>query len=411
MIKAPPAMLFPREEYVARWARVAEAMAARGHETLIIWQRGAGTFDRVGNVYWLTNFTTFGTGQDPPEESLGDGGYTFSAVLFRGGEPELHYGQPEAETDSSRIVCGKMVNHAAGLIAGLADYLKTAGIEGKVAVVGDDILPGRYDRLLRKLTPQIDWVADESLLAGPQKIKSACELEIFRQGGAIATSALSAMMEVLVAGGEGAEAAARAAEIIVRAGGGFHRLDVCHGPRSEHYLLSNDFYGYDRSAPASGDMVRAWLMGPIYGGYWLDPGRSAVCGGKPNAAQRAILEGSAEIVDTICAAIRPGITPRELGILAEPVARRVGYFESRETVALFGHGLGTFFESHPIPVGDPGPDPDGAMGYDLPLQPGMVIAAEAFLRGEGVGLAGFEENLIVTDDGAERLTQTPMRYW
>jgi len=33
--------------------------------TLFVWQRGAGTFDRVGDVYWLTNFVMNGSGQDP----------------------------------------------------------------------------------------------------------------------------------------------------------------------------------------------------------------------------------------------------------------------------------------------------------------------------------------------------------
>jgi hypothetical protein len=38
----------------------------------------------VGDVYWLTNFYTNGTGQDPLSEEL-DEPWTFAAVLIRKG--------------------------------------------------------------------------------------------------------------------------------------------------------------------------------------------------------------------------------------------------------------------------------------------------------------------------------------
>ncbi len=62
---------FSREEYEARWARVQAAMAAAGYENLVVWQRSAGTYDKVGDVYWLTNFQIYGTGQDPATEATG----------------------------------------------------------------------------------------------------------------------------------------------------------------------------------------------------------------------------------------------------------------------------------------------------------------------------------------------------
>jgi hypothetical protein len=41
----------------------------------------------------------------------------------------------------------------------------------------------------------------------------------------------------------------------------------------------------------------------------------------------------------------------------------------------------------------------------------MVLGVEAFLAREGVGLAGFERNVIVTDTGVEILEKTPMLFW
>jgi len=39
------------------------------------------------------------------------------------------------------------------------------------------------------------------------------------------------------------------------------------------------------------------------------------------------------------------------------------------------------------------------------------MAAEIFLRHPGIGTAGFEKNLIVTESGPEPLDRTPMLFW
>lgn len=409
---------FPREEYENRWSRVEAEMVRRGYDALIVWQRSAGGYDRVGDVYWLTNFTTTGTGQDAADEAFG-AGYTFSAAVFRRGRaPELHIGQPKAETDVDRIFCGELFAHAGdwldasagNWLGGLADHLKASGVEGKVAVVGSDILPALYERGFRARATGIDWVGEDDLLRSVQKIKSPRELEAFRTAGEIVTDALTAMMEALAVGRTGAEAASQAAAIIVKAGGGFHRIDVMHGPDSERFPLPNNFYGYDCTAPKRGDIVRGWIFGPIFQGYWLDPGRTLVCGRKPDAKQRALIEGANSIVEGIISEAKPGVTRRQLGVIGARLAHEVGYYDCVQRVPVFGHGLGSWFDPEIIPVGDPGPNADPGMKYDEPLREGMILAVEAFLTHKGVGMAGFEQNLIVTRGGTELLTRTPMAF-
>jgi Xaa-Pro dipeptidase len=404
-------LFFSSEEYQARWARVHQAMAARGYEHLLVWQRGAGTFDRVGDVWWLTNFVMNGSGQDPASEEIG-APYTFCAVLIRSGrEPELHVGLPAEDLDLSRVVCGEVITHPDNLMSGLAAYLSAQGIEGRIAVVGDDVLPGMYDRLLRRHTPQIEWHADETLLLGPQSMKSARELEAYRTAGDMVTRALTAVCESLLIGHSSAEAAAAAAAILMRAGGGFHRIDIHHGVDTEQHVISMDLYGYHTVPPAAGDMVRAWIMGPIFQGYWMDPGRSLICRNQPTQSQRALLEGAVEVVDAVAAAMRPGITPRQLGVLGGAIARKHGYFDHPQLkVPLLGHGLSTNFIPYVIPIGAVGADTDGALRYDVPLEAGMVMASEIFLTHPGVGTAGFEQNLIVTTGAPELLTRTPMLF-
>jgi Xaa-Pro dipeptidase len=405
-------MFFTRSEYLARWERVQAAMVAAGHENLIVWQRSAGTYDRVGDVYWLTNFYTNGTGQDPPSEEYG-APWTFSAVLLRKGrEPELHVGLAEQDIDVSRLFCGRLISHQPNMLVSLAEYLRAQGIAGRVAVVGDDVLPGMYERILRRHTPQIEWVAQEHMLVGPQMIKSPRELEAFRIGGALVTAGLSAAIEAMIAGERACEAAARAAAAIIRGGGGFHRIDINHGPASEQYFLSRDLYGYSMKAPSPGDVFTVWIYGPLFAGYWQDPGRTGICGNRPTPPQKALVEGCAEIVDELLRAIMPGTTARAVGIKGEQVARRVGYFDQPQaSFPLFGHGLGTSFPPFVIPVGDAAAGELGYKSLDEPLRPGMVLAVEAFLTHTGIGTAGFENNFIVTDSGAELLDKTPMLFW
>jgi methionine aminopeptidase len=404
-------ILFTRDEYQDRWARVQRAMALRGHETLLVWQRGAGTFDRVGDVYWLSHFVMNGSGQDPPSEEIG-APYTFCAVLLRRGrEPELHVGLSAEELDLSQVMCGRVVSHPGNFMTGLANYCLSEGIDGRVAVTGDDVLPGMYDRLLRQQTPQIEWHSDETLLLEAQIIKSARELEIYRAAGELVTDALTAACKCLLTGQSSAVAAAASAAILMRAGGGFHRIDIHHGPKTERRVVSADLYGYDTTRPGSGDLARAWIMGPILSGYWMDPGRSLICGKRPTPAQRALLEGAVEVVEVVAAAMRPGVTPRELGVLGGSIAGKHGYFDHPQLkVPLLGHGLATNFIPFVIPIGAGEDDPRGALRYDVPLQAGMVMASEVFLTHPGVGTAGFEQNLIVTEKGPELLDRTPMLF-
>lgn len=407
-------MFFTRSEYRDRWDRVQAAMAAAGYENLLVWQRSAGTYDKLGAVYWLTNYHTFGTGQGPATSPEFGDPYTFSAVLIRKGqEPELHTGLAEKDIDVSRIVCGEVVSHPTPMMVSFAEYLRSAGIEGPVAVVGDDVLPGMYDRVLRHRTPQIEWVSEEQLLVRPQMIKSPRELEAYRIGGDLVTTALSAAMEAMIAGERECEAAARAAAAIMRGGGGFHRIDVNHGRFSEKYFLSRDLYGHNRSAPSPGDVFTVWIYGPLFEGYFMDPGRTGICANRPTPAQRSLLEDCAQIVTGMVDAVAPGATARAIGRKGEELSRRVGYFDFPPPISfpILGHHLGVSVPPLLIPFGDVEAGELGYRSIEDALKPGMVLGIEAFLAREGVGVAGFERNIVVTDSGTEVLDGAPMFFW
>jgi Xaa-Pro dipeptidase len=408
-------LAFTREEYEARWSSVQAAMAAAGFENLVVWQRSAGTYDKVGDGYWLTNFQIYGTGQDPATEETG-APWTFAAVLMRKGqEPELHIGLGEGSIDRPNIMVGKIVTHKPNMMVRFAEYLRDAGIDGRVAVVGDDVLPGMSDRLLRRHTPQIEWVAAHQLLEGPQLIKSARELEVYREAGALVSSALDAAMKAIIAGQRSCEAAARAASVLMAGGGGFHRISVNHGPQMED-VLNKDYYGYNMTAPAAGDLVTVWVYGPIFAGYWMDPGRSSVCGARPTPAQRSLVEDCAKYTDEMMRAIKPDATPAEVGIRWAEIEKKEGYFsggnpESGNSGHAFGHGLATSFPGYTLTMGAEDMRLFGYRRLSERMTPGMILTTEAFLSRPGVGNVGFENNFIVTSTGVELLDKTPMLYW
>ena len=50
------AAYFPADEYHDRWRRVNARMAEAEFETAVVWGRSAGTYERCGDVLYLTNF-------------------------------------------------------------------------------------------------------------------------------------------------------------------------------------------------------------------------------------------------------------------------------------------------------------------------------------------------------------------
>ncbi|UDL88945.1 hypothetical protein LGH82_28230 [Mesorhizobium sp. PAMC28654] len=260
---------FTRDEYEARWKKVHAEMKRLGFEAAVIWSRSGGGYDRAGNVLWLTDYATHASGQEP---NFGwNVGSSFAAVLMRPGhEPELHTIESLAGIPDGTVACGEKHQHD-NLAAGVAQRVRALGLTENICYVGEDTLPVDFYRLMIAAAPEIRWTPCDHLLYRPQLIKSPAELDAYREAGEVAGKALGAMMEALIAGEMETEAAARAAGIIMRAGGGFHRVSVNHGPASRAQMWSDPFYSFSKSRPEHGDIVRGWVYGPIMHGYWIDP--------------------------------------------------------------------------------------------------------------------------------------------
>ncbi|MCI0156496.1 M24 family metallopeptidase [Leifsonia shinshuensis] len=399
---------FPLEEYHDRWERTLLAMRDADLPALVVWQKSGGSFDRAGDVYWLTNYASIASGQEPPLPGVG-AGRAHAAVLLRPGhEPEVHTVDGAASTDPAQVATGAVHSHF-DLGEGLAQRMNDLGLEGRVGYVGDNFLPVQIHRALTERTPQIEWVAVDDLLVRVQMHKSPRERDVFREAGVIASRSMDALMTALIAGKPESEAAAMAAAEVYRAGGGIQRVAIDHGQHSEHFMWSSPMYGHRPVAPREGDMLRGWIYGPILHGYWLDPGRTAVCGNRPTSAQRRLVEDSLSIHNAIIDAFRPGATAAEIGAYGDRLVEQSDFAVADASQwDVYGHGLGTFFQAPVVPAG--GEAPAAAFIHE-PIREGSVMTVEVFFNTPGVGSATWEDVFIVGADGNEMLSTSPQLYW
>lgn len=138
-----------------------------------------------------------------------------------------------------------------------------------------------------------------------------------------------------------------------------------------------------------GDLV-IFDVGCELNGYVSDVGRTFPANGAFTEVQREKLLVSTRAAEAVIAAVRPGVSLRELTQVA------YGAIPDEEepymqTPSFFGHHIG-------LSTGDP------AL-LDEPLAPGMVFTVEPWYYNHDLGVSVFlEEVVLVTEDGAEILT-------
>ena len=148
-------------------------------------------------------------------------------------------------------------------------------------------------------------------------------------------------------------------------------------------------YNRRNRAMRDGDLV-ILDVGCEVDGYVSDVGRTFPVSGSFGDVQREKLEVSNRAAAAIIAAVRPGVTLRELTAVAYEA---IPDDEERhmQTPSFFGHHIG-------LSAGDP------AL-IDEPIEPGMVFTVEPWYYNHEIGVSVFvEEVVLVTEDGAEVLT-------
>ncbi|WP_049925574.1 M24 family metallopeptidase [Halopiger goleimassiliensis] len=283
----------------------------------------------------------------------------------------------------------------------LEDYGLETGRSRTVLL--DDRLWETFSQDLRSVLPEASFGLASAVLEDLRVRKDAVELEALRRAGAIADRV---SLEIRSRGTDlvGATEAAVAAEIerlLAAEGGGEPAFEtvVASGPngaRPHHHTGDREIQHGDPIVLDFGAFVEADLPGGT-GRYPGDQTRTIVVGDPPEEYER-VHEVVAAAQAAAVEAIEPGVTAGAIDAAAREVVADAGYGDA--FVHRTGHGVGLEVHEPPYVVA----------GNDRELEPGMVFSVEPGVYLEGRFGVRIEDLVVVTEDGAERLNDSP-RGW
>ncbi len=124
--------------------------------------------------------------------------------------------------------------------------------------------------------------------------------------------------------------------------------------------------------------------------------------GRATSSHHDAYSKAREWIDAAIAAVKPGVGTDQIARLW-PKAPEFGFDSEMEAFGLqFGHGLGLGLHERPII------SRLNSLEHPIEIKEGMVFALETFCPGaDGRGAARIEEEIVVTEDGAELLTLFP----
>ena len=264
-------------------------------------------------------------------------------------------------------------------------------------------------RWLRATLEGVGWPPDRlrptlNLVEAGRIVKDAWEIERFREAGRLISAVAIGILADLAPGVREQDVAQAIEAGLRRSGSSRPAFDtiVASGPRSAlpHGRAS------DR-VMAAGDLV-VLDFGGVYGGYCVDLTRTAELGILSVEAGR-VHAAVAEAQEAAIAAIAPGVPAAEVDRAARDTLARHGLAD--RFVHGTGHGLG--LDVHEAPRLGPSrpavhPPLSGTVPVPEVLAAGMVVTVEPGVYIPGWGGIRIEDDLLVTESGAERLTRVPV---
>lgn len=244
-----------------------------------------------------------------------------------------------------------------------------------------------YAKLAERL-PEVRWVDGGPLMARLRGRKDDEEAANIRRAAGIAEAALEETLQLVRPGSTEREIAAQLTSRMLAKGGegisfgpivlGGPKSALPHGVPDERPVAAGEFLLID--------------FGTSFGGYHCDITRTFVVGEPPTDRMREVYEAVRAGNEAGCAACRPGATAHEVHMAAQGPLDKPEFeeFYTHRT----GHGMG-------LDIHEP---PSIMEGNHERLEPGVVFTVEPGLYLEGWGGVRIEDDIRITDDGAEILT-------
>jgi Xaa-Pro aminopeptidase len=372
--------LAPRDTLAARHAKLRHAVVAADLDGLIV--------THLPNIFYLTNFL----GTAGIAVAMRDRLYLILDFRYASAARTMWdtpYGCPDAEIISvDRTYDETLV----ALIRNLQP--KRLGIEG------NNVSINRANQLMHSVGSAAGIVSTDSVVERLRIIKDAHEIDMLRQAARLLSPVAADIIRDAKPGMTEQELAAKIDWRIKTAG--FERCSfetiVASGPNS---ALPHAHPG--GRVLREGDLV-VLDFGGVYGGYCVDLTRTVALG-EPDAEMARVYQAVLDAQRAAIAAVKPGIRAGDIDAAARVMLARHGLADAFGHST--GHGLGV--EIHETPrigprreaAGDAPAPPDDA------IEPGMVFTIEPGAYLPGWGGVRIEDDVLVTSDGVEVLTNVP----
>lgn len=383
------------EEFAERRSRAAEMANSEGLEGLLVCSRGGGTLDRFGDVFYLANYyTSFPYIPDLPHVWSARA-HTF-VVLSAKGDCIL---VTDAPNDGQTALAEENVIYTDLVLDGVLDAMQRLEMEsGSVGLVGGDVLPvDTYQNLATRLA-NVKWTNAQHILVKLRSVKSPDEITLLRAASEVGSQALEAMMSAAEPNSTHGDVVAAGMAVLAPAGAALYNSFMASGRGGENpQAVRRNFPTWGSSEPlANGHWFRIGLSG-VLNGYYFDHSRSKAIGA-PTNQQIELFEAAIDIVEAAIAEIRPGVTAEAVAQAGLAKQTALGYPNDGVFSGL-GHGVGLGWDAPWLAAGD-----------KTIIEPGMVLCIERTIRKNGY-LGDFEETVVVTENGCEKITGAQMRYW
>ncbi len=382
-------------EYAERRRRAASAAKARGLKGLLVCSRGGGALDRYGDVMYLSNFySAFPFIPDVP------GNWTLRGhgllVLAASGETRLII---DCENDGSIALAEHEIVRVDMMAEAAIKAMKELGLEGgPVGLVGGDTLPVNTAKAIEAGLDRVELSDAQAILAGLRAIKSPAEIALLRRASHLGSRMIEAMLDAAKPGVRHGDVMAAGMGVLMPEGGMLYNSFMAFGRGGEKplYVASSFPTWKSQERIENGHWFTAGISGML-DGYYFDMARSKAVGAATNA-QVAAFETAIATVEAGVAAVRPGIAAEEIAKSAFAEQQSLG-FELTSDFSGMGHGIGLGWDSPWLAPGD-----------TTILQPGMVLCVERTVSRDGY-VGDFEETVLVTETGCEKITDARMRSW
>jgi Xaa-Pro aminopeptidase len=311
---------------------------------------------------------------------------TFAAIRFDG---------PLPATEIPRLLGELAAEHA--LAGGSIGYEGSYEAAAPAQIDGEPNAVAAPTMALIRSAFSTDSLVDVTALLEPIKArKTEHDVEKLRVTNEIARFGLDAFKEHALPGRTEAEIAAAVGAAIVAKGHGYKGTRVVRayptvwsGPET----ASGWQYFRSRDRRVEPDDVVMLELGTAADGYWADHTRTVVAG-KASERQRGAMAAVFAAQEAAFGAARPGATGDEVDAASRAACAAAGFEQFPHHT---GHGVG--FRYHEAL-------PWLTRGSEQVLEAGMAIVTEPGVYQEGLGGFRWEDNAVVTDDGAARLAET-----